>query len=126
MLVDYRKLSSEQKCKALRALSFLKEKRDNYLIGRAREDGKTHQQKKTKADPTLPVSCDYSALLASIIDSREERTVGASSTKGVYLRENVEKTLMANLEGDQFDITHSVIKDCTQHVMCQTVTRFCA
>ena len=103
----------------MRALSFLKEKRNDSLKVRSRADGRKQRPCKTKAEHASPTAYTHSMLLASIAYGCEERTICAEDSKGVRLKAHLDGFLIAKLEDEQINMRCDVNKECIQHITCE-------
>jgi len=88
----------------MKALSFLKEKRDAKLKGRTCTNGRKQRLYKTKAETaSLTVQTD-SVMLTAMIDATKRRVVVVADIIEVYLNTDIDEFLLLNMEGEQVDV----------------------
>jgi len=90
-------LSPEQRRKALRAISTLKEKRDGILKGRTYADGRQQRGYKSKAETASPTTHTDSVLLTAMVDAYEQRDVAVADVVGAYLNAFINELLYLKL-----------------------------
>jgi hypothetical protein len=88
----------------MKALSFLKEKRDSKLKGRTCTNSRKQRSYKTKAETASPTVHTDSIIFTAIIDATERRIVVVTDVIGAYLNANIDEFLLLNMEGEQVDV----------------------
>lgn len=102
----YDDLIEEQKCRALRAINLIKEKRNGALKGRTVADGRGQRGYVHKEEATSPSLGLDSFILSLLIDASEGRDVGLLDVSGAYLRSVFppDQFIILKFEGEFVDI----------------------
>ena len=88
----------------MKALSFLKEKRDSKLKGRTCTNSRKQRSYKTKAETASPTVHTDSIIFTAIIDATERRIVVVTDVIGAYLNASINEFLLLKIEGEQVDM----------------------
>ncbi len=84
--LDPTKLTRRQKKEALRALNFLKEKRNGTLKGRTCADGRSQRTLYDKSQTASPTVSTDALMLSIIVDAFERRDTATADVAGAYLK----------------------------------------
>ena len=118
MSQDPRKMTEEEKRRALRTINLIKEKRCSKIKGRIVADGSKQRLYITKAETASPI-IGLEALFASfIIDAHERRAIQTFDAPGAYLQTPMpeDKNTHMKFEGEFVDILCESDKSFKQHV----------
>ena len=104
--IKYDDLTTEQKKKALRAISLIKEKRNGILKGRTVADGRGQRGYVTKEESASPALYLDPFVVSLIIDAFEGRDVGLFDVPGAFLQAIFPdgKFIILKFEGEFVDI----------------------
>ena len=83
--IDVKKMTHDEKKKALNLLTMVKKKRDGRLKGRAVVDGRKQRLYIKKEDVASPTVKLESLILSLLIDAHENRDVATADAVGAYL-----------------------------------------
>ena len=97
-------LSREQRMKALRAISLIKEKRDGRIKGRTVADGRPQRKYKSPEDIYSPTVSTEGMFLSLAIDAKEKRHVAICDVEGAYLHSDMDEFVLMVVEGDMVEI----------------------
>lgn len=100
-----------QKKKTLKALLFLKEKRDGKLKGRTCADGRKQWVYKTNIETASPTVYIDSVMLIAIVDTTEKRVVAIADVVIAYLNANIDEFLLLKMEEEQVDVLCKINSD---------------
>lgn len=102
--MDARKLTTQQKCRALRAINLIKEKRSGVLKGRSVADGSAQWNIYTKEQTASPTVSTDALMLTLMIDALEERDVATADVEGAYLHADMDNFTLLKLTGEAVGI----------------------
>ena len=101
---DATKLTTEQKQKALDAITLLKEKRCGRMKGRVVGNGKKQRGYVSKEDSASPTVAPTSLLVSLVIDAMEARDVATCDIEGAYLHAFMRDYVLLKITGGMVDI----------------------
>ncbi|MGL4350555.1 MAG: reverse transcriptase domain-containing protein, partial [Plesiomonas shigelloides] len=109
--VDGKKLSWEEKRKALPYLMFLKDKRDGKVKARGCADGRKQRVYTAKEEASSPTVSIESILLTCVIDAEEERDVATADIPGAFMQADMDEVVYMRLEGTMVDLLLKIDPD---------------
>ena len=97
-------LTHEQRKKALRAITVIKEKRCGKLKGRTCADGRKQREEIDPKDATSPTVSTEALLLSCAIDASENRHVATADIEGAFLKANMDNFVVVVFEGTSAEL----------------------
>jgi hypothetical protein len=96
-------LTMEDRKKALRSITLIKEKRCGRVKGRTVADGRPQRKYYAPEDVHSPTVSTEGLFLSLGIDAKEERHVATCDVEGAYLHASMEDVVIMMFEGDMVD-----------------------
>ena len=97
-------LTREQKRRALRAITLVKEKRCGRLKGRTVADGRSQRNLYSKSETASPTVSSDALMLTVMIDAHERRDVATADIAGAYLKAKMDDFVLMKYTGQSVDI----------------------
>jgi hypothetical protein len=102
--VNGKKLSQEQKRKALNYLMYLKQKRCGRIKARGCADGRKQRLYKSKEETTSPTVSTEALFLTSAINAKEGRKVMTIDIPGAFMHADIDELIHIRLEGPMAEL----------------------
>ena len=99
----FESLTMEDRKKALRSITLIKEKRCGRVKGRTVADGRPQRKYYAPEDTHSPTVSTEGLFLSLGIDAKEERHVATCDVEGAYLHASMDDVVIMMFEGDMVD-----------------------
>ena len=96
-------LTPEERARALRSITLIKEKRSGVIKGRTVADGRPQRKYKAPEDVHSPTVSTEGLMTTLAIDAKEDRYVVTADVEGAYLHADIDKLVIMVFEGDMVD-----------------------
>ena len=97
-------LTKQQRKAALRAINFIREKRDGRLKGRTVADGRPQRNLYEKSETASPTVATNVLMLSIVVDAHEGRDVATADVAGAYLKATMDDFDLLKFTGESVDI----------------------
>jgi len=115
--IDPKSLTPDQKRKALREITIIKEKRCGKIKGRTCADGRPQRNYISKDESSSPTISNDAFLMSLIIDALEERDVATADVEGAYLNADMEDFVIMKITSkDHIQILCSVDEEYRKYI----------
>ena len=126
--VNARLLTPEQRQGALRAINFIKEKRNGVLKGRTVADGPIQRPLYDKSEIDSPTIATDALMLSIIVDAYEGRDVATADIAGAYLKAYMDDFVIMKFTGASVSLLCDLNpkhKPLHLSLSSKTVRKFC-
>jgi hypothetical protein len=96
-------LTKEERARALRSITLIKEKRSGVIKGRTVADGRPQRKYKAPEDVHSPTVSTEGLMTTLAIDAKENRYVVTADVEGAYLHADMDELVIMVFEGDMVD-----------------------
>jgi hypothetical protein len=96
-------LTTEERMRALRSITLIKEKRSGIIKGRTIADGRPQRKYKAPEDVHSPTVSTEGLMTTLAIDAKERRYVVTADVEGAYLHADMDELVLMMFEGDMVD-----------------------
>lgn len=110
------KLTRQQKRKAMRIISLIKQKRDNSIKGRMVADGRKQRIYTCKDEFASPTAQLESLIMTWVIDALENRDTATADVGGAFLLSDITDFVLIKLDGEVVDIICEANPSYTEYV----------
>jgi hypothetical protein len=101
---DYRKLTEDQKRRALKAITLIEEKRSGKIKGCTVANGSAQRPYITKEDAASPTISLEALFLSCIIDAYKQRCVVTTDISRAFLQADMDDFVLVKFEGKMVDL----------------------
>ena len=116
-------LTSEQKKKALRAISIIKMKRSGIIKGRTVGDGRIQRDLYSKEETSSPTPSNGTFMMSLLIGALEQRVVGCGDIPGAYLQAKMKDFTVIKYTGESVNILCKVNPKYKKYVTIENSKR---
>jgi hypothetical protein len=96
-------MTKEERTRALRSITLIKEKRSGIIKGRTVADGRPQRKYKAPEDVHSPTVSTEGLMTTLAIDAKENRYVVTADVEGAYLHADMDELVIMVFEGDMVD-----------------------
>jgi hypothetical protein len=99
----FESMTREERTRALRSITLIKEKRSGVIKGRTVADGRPQRKYKASEDVHSPTVSTEGLMTTLAIDAKENRYVVTADVEGAYLHADMDELVIMVFEGDMVD-----------------------
>jgi hypothetical protein len=99
----FKSMTSEERARALRSITLIKEKRSGVIKGRTVADGRPQRKYKAAEDVHSPTVSTEGLMTTLAIDAKENRYVVTADVEGAYLHADMDELVIMMFDGDMVD-----------------------
>ena len=111
-------LSTDDRCKALNYLMYLKQKRCGRIKARGCADGRKQRVYKGKDETSSPTVSTEALFLSCIVDAQEGRRVATVDIPGAFMHSEMDEVLHLRLDGPMAELLCKVDETKYRQFMC--------